>query len=318
MVHSRNTRRKIERKKKELKKRIINLEKLAHNQHMNIRTIELKHVSLEDLRRRWKLNPTELHPTLLSKSSQFQRIEINSNESIRIKGSDGGLLAYVCNINRPDLVNKLYQSIVALPNPKTYHHKGVKRSDARIWHFCVWAKYKLIPFLSKEIKDMLEDGMQFMETNREIFRIMSGILGQVAPRVFQTFQRYPLPNGLERLCGAWLGCAINHGCHDQQKTVIHRDASEAIYGYSGLISCGNYQKGGLILYELEVILELKPGDIVIFPDALINHRNEAVEGDRCSVVAFTQENVYNYWAREYNLTLERKTRKKIGVRKSKK
>ena len=66
---------------------------------------------------------------------------------------------------------------------------------------------------------------------------------------------------------------------------------------------------GLILYELELILELKPHDILIFPDVLINHSNKAIEGERHSIVAFTQENVYNYWAKEYNLTLKRKMRK---------
>ena len=278
-------------------------------QHRNIETITLPYVSLGDLRRRWKQEATELHPALLSKVSQFRRIKINTNQSIRIQGSDDGLLAYISNINRPELVDQLYKSIIALPEPKKYKHKGIMRSKARVWHFCVWAKYQLVPYLSRELRDMLDVGMQFMETNKEVFRIMSGLLGQVAPGVFQTFQRYPLPNDLNRLCGAWLGCAVNHGQSDQEKTKIHRDASEAQYGYSGLISCGNFEGAGLILYELEVILELQPGDIVIFPDALINHSNEAVKGERCSVVAFTQENVYNYWAREYNLTLRRKLRK---------
>lgn len=311
MSRSTEIKRKIKRTKTQLMKRIKNLQRMAKCQHKNVQTIKLQHVSLGDLRRRWKQKPTKLDPALLSKVPQFQRIAIDSHRSVCIKGSDDGLLAYVANINRLDLVDQLYKSIVALPDPKPYKHKGVARSDARIWHFCVWAKYKPFPFLSKELRDMWEEGMRFMETNREVFGIMSGLMGQVVPEAFKTFQRYPLPDGLFRLCGAWLGCAVNHGKSNQKKTKIHRDASGAIYGYSGLISCGNYRKGGLILYELEIVLELHPGDIVIFPDALINHNNEEVEGERCSVVAFTQENVYNYWAKKYNLTLRRKSRKKL-------
>ena len=309
MVHSQKTKKKIERTKADLKRRVKNLQKLFTIQHRNVETITLPYVSLGDLRRRWKQDETELDPALLSRISQFRRFKINADQSLCIKGSDDGLLAYVSNINRSELVDRLYESIVALPDPKRYNHKGIVRSDSRIWHFCVWAKYDKIPFLCKELRDMLDVGMGFLKMNREVFRIMSGMLGQVVPGVFKTFQRYPLPNGLERLCGAWLECAVNHGRQDQGKTKIHRDASEAQYGYSGLISCGNYEGGGLILYELEIILELQPGDIVIFPDALINHSNEPVKGERCSVVAFTQENVYNYWAREYNLTLRRKLRK---------
>ena len=87
-------------------------------QHRNIETITLLYVSLGDLHRRWKQEATELHPALLSKVSQFRRIKINTNQSIRIQGSDDGLLAYISNINRPELVDQLYKSIIALPEPK--------------------------------------------------------------------------------------------------------------------------------------------------------------------------------------------------------
>ena len=245
---------------------------------------------------------------LLGRVPSFRRIHLAPNESLCIKGSDDGLLVYVSNICRHDLMERLYQSIIALPTPDHYHYRGIKRSEYRTWHFCVWAKYSKVPFLSKELKDNFESGMKFLQDNAKVFRSLSGLLGQVAPSVFETFQLYPLPDDLERLCGAWLGCAINHGGNSPNQTNVHRDASEALYGYSGLISCGNYTGGALVLYELETILELKSGDMVIFPDALINHSNEQVQGDRCSLVAFTQENVYNYWARRYNLTLRRKMR----------
>jgi len=60
--------------------------------------------------------------------------------------------------------------------------------------------------------------------------------------------------------------------------------SEAQYGYSGLISCGNYRRGGMILWELEMVLEIEPGDVVIFPDVVITHSNEPAKGTHSSVV----------------------------------
>ncbi len=66
----------------------------------------------------------------------------------------------------------------------------------------------------------------------------------------------------------------------------------------------------MILWELEIVLEIEPGDVVIFPDAVITHSNEKAKGTRSSVVCFTQENVYSYWNRKYNLKLRRKERKK--------
>jgi len=102
---------------------------------------------------------------------------------------------------------------------------------------------------------------------------------------------------------------VNKGGNDPNQTNIHGDPSEALYGYSCLVSYGNYIEGELILYDLEIILELKAGDIILFPDAVI-HSNNAAQGRRCSVVAFTQENVYDYWNRKYNMALRRKTRGK--------
>jgi hypothetical protein len=68
---------------------------------------------------------------------------------------------------------------------------------------------------------------------------------------------------------------------------------------------------------LEIILEIEPGDVVIFPDAVITHSNEKANGARSSVVCFTQENVYSYWNREYNMKLRRKERKKKKVHRVK-
>jgi hypothetical protein len=298
---------------KTLKKRTETLSKLAARQQMNMVEMVLSHVSLGDLRRRWRQQETPLDPYLREKIKKFKRIKIPKDKPIRICGSDGGMLVYGVALNEPELVNTLFESIKALPMPKHYIFKGKKRSDYLTRHFTIWAKYSLTPFLSKEYLDDPEAAQEFFMKNEKVFRRMSAILGQCAPGVFQRFQTYPLPNGLRRLSGAWLGCAINNGGNNANQTNVHRDASEALYGYSGLISCGDYHGGGLILWELEIILETEPGDVVIFQDAVINHGNEEAEGNRSSVVCFTQENVYNYWNREYNMKLQRKEQKRKRV-----
>jgi len=96
----------------------------------------------------------------------------------------------------------LYDSIQELSPPKHYMYRGVKRSDYLVWHFCVWAKYSLIPYLSREFREHAEEGKMFFEKNEELFKKMSGIFGQAAPGVFKDFLNYPLPNGLKRLCDA--------------------------------------------------------------------------------------------------------------------
>ena len=293
-----------------LKKRTERLSKLAEHQEQKVVEIVLPYVALGDLRRRWRQRETPLDPYLLEKVKKFKRLRIPKDKPIRICGSDGGLLAYGAALNEPELMSTLFDSIKALPMAKHYKIKGKKHSEYLTRHWTIWAKYNLAPFMSRELLDDLEVAEEFLEKNKEVFRRMSGILGQCAPGVFQQFQTYPLPKGLRRLCGAWLGCAINDGGNSPNQTNIHRDASEAQYGYSGLISCGDYRGGGLILWELEIILETEPGDVVIFQDAVISHSNEEAQGNRSSVVCFTQENVYSYWNREYNMKLRRKERKR--------
>jgi hypothetical protein len=315
MVHSVQNRKKRNKRMTTLKQRTKALAELASHQMEGMVEMMLPYVALGDLRRRWRQRETPLHPALLRKFRKFQRIKIPKDKPLRISGSDGGLLVYGVALNDQELVDRLYESIQEAPTPKHYVFKGKKRSEYESWHWTGWAKYNLEPFMSREYLDAEEEADKFFKDNEEIFSRMSDILGQCAPGVFKRFQTYPLLEEVRRLCGAWMGCAINKGGNNPNQTNRHRDASEAQYGYSGLISCGDYRGGGLVLWELEIILEMECGDIVIFPDAVITHSNEKAKGVRSSVVCFTQENVYSYWNRKYNMRLRRKERKKRTVKK---
>ena len=142
-----------------------------------------------------------------------------------------------------------------------------------------------------------EESEKFIEVNKSIFQKLTNLLGQVAPGVFKELQRFPLKDGLSRQCAAWCGCVVNRLGLDAAPTTIHRDVKEPKYEYSGLICTGDFTGGGLILYDLEIVLELKPGDMLILVDSGIHHSNEQVRGRRHSVVYFTQRNMYDYWRR---------------------
>ena len=285
MTHSVRTRRKKERARKELNKRVTDLQVLVKK--VDTEVIKLSHVSLGELRKAWRQSPTDLPKELVEKVAGFQRIKVpKGGKGLIIQGSDGGLLVYSSHIDDKEMIDRyhdvtgriltdrLYDSIQELPKPENYIYRGRERSEYLVWHFCVWAKYSLLPFLSREYRAHIKEAERFFEINKGLFRKMSGILGQGAPGVFKDFLNYPLPNRLKRLCDAWLGCVVNNGGNSPNHTNIHRDASEALYGYSGMVSCGDFERGGLILYELEIILEVEAGDFVIFQDAIIHHSND--------------------------------------------
>jgi len=144
-----------------------------------------------------------------------------------------------------------------------------------------------------------EAGFTFLKDNLKLWNRLSDILGQVSPSTYRSFLRYPLPKNAERFCTAWAGCVVNLGGQDPVQTEPHRDVKESIFGFSCVIPAGNYTGGGLILYDLKMIVELAPGDVFLFPDSLIHHANEDIVGDRSSIVAFTQENLFDYWRRKY-------------------
>jgi len=141
--------------------------------------------------------------------------------------------------------------------------------------------------------------MAFLEQNTRLWVRISDILGQISPATYRRFLRYPLPGKLERFCTAFAGCVVNLGAQDPVQTAPHRDVKESIYGYSCVVPAGDYSGGALILFDLRLVVELGPGDVFFFPDSLIHHANEKVEGNRSSIVAFTQENLFHYWGRKY-------------------
>jgi len=146
---------------------------------------------------------------------------------------------------------------------------------------------------------------------------MSALLGGLAPGPFQEMQRYPLPKDKFLSCGAWAACVVNNGGNNPNETQVHRDVKESQYGYSCIVSCGDFQGGALVLHDLGYTLEMVPGDLVLFPDSLLHHSNEAAQGTRKSLVAFTQENVFDYWHREFGLVLKRKLAKEKRIQKEK-
>jgi hypothetical protein len=177
------------------------------------------------------------------------------------------------------------------------------------------------PKLTREHREHKSTHDKFLEDHRELFDTMSGLLGELAPGVFKEFQRYPLLPKEKRGSGAWSACVVNDGGNDPNQTEVHRDVKESQYGYSCVVSCGDFIGGAMILYDLEYILEMEAGDLLLFPDSLIHHSNEPAQGTRKSIVTFTQENMNDYWHRKYNMTLKRhvaKERWKLKAKEQKK
>ena len=312
MTRSVKKRKQIERRKRQLNARIKSIAQLAAKHPTDPEVVHLPHVSLGDLRRRFHPHNTGwkgLHPVLRRRLPKFKRYPLDSTRPLEVYRSDGGLLLVRDRIKDPELIKGLAESVQGLPPPKHYKFKGIKRSDYKTVHLGTWAAYAKECMITRELKDAGDKGMEFLEHNGPLWREMSRLFGQYTPGPFKQFQLYPLNQPCRRFCGAWCACVVNNGENNPNQTYAHRDVKEAQYGYSCIVSCGDFNGGALILYELQMIVEMAPGDIVLIPDSIITHSNEIAQGNRISVVTFTQENVYDYWHRKYNLTLRRQFRR---------
>ena len=92
--------------------------------------------------------------------------------------------------------------------------------------------------------------------------------------------------------GSWIIYAINIAIDDIPIEILsYHDIQGFLYGLSYLCPFGEFRDGGLILWELEAVIELERGDLFFFPDHLINHSNEKVYGIRNSIVAFMEDRI---------------------------
>jgi hypothetical protein len=303
MPHSTRKRKQIEKHKTALNKRVKNINEIMLKKNPTSHKITLPFVSLGDLRHQGR---TSLHPALICKESvsNFTCYKADSTTPLEIHGSDRGLLAYRLPGMESKYLETLHSTINNLPLlQKNTEQNSINHEPSSETQLAVWCPYSTTPVLSSEFEQHEIAHRHFIEANEKVWNRMTFSLGHVAPKVFKDVQRFPLPSGMERLCKTWCACVVNKGGVDEERTEQHRNVHEGQAGYSCLCSTGNYSGGGLILYELEAIIEMNAGDIVIFPDSLITYANEEVVGERNSVMCSTQENTLEYWATQFNTEL---------------
>jgi hypothetical protein len=138
---------------------------------------------------------------------------------------------------------------------------------------------------------------------------------ELCPTQFRELRRARLPKGMKRLADLWTGFAMNAGSEEiPVQTEPHRDYKSVFYGKSCLYPFGNFTGGGLILWDLRAVLELKAGDLFLFEDHLLTHSNEPVQGERHSVVAFMHQRVLDWHYKRF----EKRDKKKEKVKSDQK
>jgi hypothetical protein len=273
--------------------------------------VSLDHTSLGQLRLNYRPQHDKVMPHRVTHKvrreygrGEFRTIHASDRHTL-IHGFDNATLVYRVPASDSVRNETLLRSIQNLPAAITDDYdKGMDRGQFNRRHYCVWCSYAQEPFVSKQFTKDGEAAVEFMRMTEPIWEEMTTHLQALFPLAYKEFTSIPLESHLRRMCGAWMGCVVNYQDDDGETgpvvTPPHRDVKERVFGVSCLCPFGDWEGGNLILWELKLIIELRPGDLLFFPDALIHHSNEAVAvgGQRNSVVAFTQQNMFDYWKRQ--------------------
>jgi hypothetical protein len=206
----------------------------------------------------------------------------------------GVILGYRYRIPE-DLITTLTESSLKLP--PTGMDAGV-RGQYPTRHYAVWREYALEPFFSSEYQKDLPASAEWCKENVGLFKFLSNGLRMISPQTYARYggaRRHLEEAGLEPLCGIWFGVAVNQGVTGDTKT--HQDWGD--YGYNCVVPWGEYQGGGLILWQLKIVVELRPGDAFFFMGSLIAHNVRGVEGIRNSIDLFCHHTVLS-WKDRYN------------------
>ncbi|KAI9854654.1 MAG: hypothetical protein M1824_000240 [Vezdaea acicularis] len=171
------------------------------------------------------------------------------------------------------------------------------RGSFMVRHYAAWADYMPEPKSSKEYRDQLPYSKEFLDNNQSLFNRLSDDLRLIYPTMYTKYKSVQkfYPEGVRSLAGVWHGIAVNQGQDDAEGTGTHQDWQDYYYGFNTVLPYGTYTGGALILWQLGVIYELQPGDVIMFFGALIAHNTEGVTaGERNSVDLFVHKSTLDW------------------------
>ncbi|OBT38905.1 hypothetical protein VE00_10779 [Pseudogymnoascus sp. WSF 3629] len=216
---------------------------------------------------------------------------------LEIKDQSGVTVAYRLRLPTK-LSARLCESEALIPPVKASSHARGETSNR---HWAVWKPYMPMPCYSSEyVRDRFQGGDEWLQENSGLFQYLSDVvLRNLNPLMYDKFRgvRASLPPGLEPLCGAWLGCAINQGQTNDGKP--HIDTNDYAFGYNVVTTWGTFTSSRLLLWQVSQSIELQPGDAVLFFGRLFTHNAiNIVGGERNVVDAFCHSNIFSWHAKQ--------------------
>ncbi|RPB18298.1 hypothetical protein L211DRAFT_767917, partial [Terfezia boudieri ATCC MYA-4762] len=127
----------------------------------------------------------------------------------------------------------------------------------------------------------------WIERNKSLWRYLRDCLKLIFPEAYNKLTNITLPDPLQLLYYPWSGAAINQQMTPNSILQHHQDWKDIHSAPNAVVPYGDYDRGDLVLWQAK-ILELRPGDALLFMGSLICHGNTKItRGVRNSVNLFT-------------------------------
>ena len=191
------------------------------------------------------------------------------------------------------------------------------RGAHRVQHLAMWADYgdDSKPRISKDMRwlDRKHNGAgrEFVKENEELIKMVTNdhmfLVPQEHARAVNAAKKIKKEFGIEPLFLGWYGAAVIQGMNGEEASEVHRDMKD--YGLSCVVPFGDYDGGDLVLVQLGVKVELRPGDVFFFRSSIVAHQVEEVIGVRGALTLFTHANTFAWADRTKALDREKLQKK---------
>jgi hypothetical protein len=238
-------------------------------------------VLFEDL---WKAARTGNHRQYLAEvtSQYWQQFPVleSDNKHLRIEDKRGHLLAYRLRIPASYTQTLDDTDYLIPPMPPKKHQRGITVNR----HWGLWKKYVKEPRLTSDYYRDLPYSQQWLDANQGLFQHLSDILRLLEPEMYVRYNsiRPFLPAEVQPACGAWYACAVNQGMTSDG--IAHFDHSDYYCGLNAITGWGDFTRAKLILWQLGLAVENKPGDAVLFLGRILTHNSVDIQGGARSMV----------------------------------
>lgn len=195
------------------------------------------------------------------------------------------------------------------PSPNDIRHEEniddlrARLGSAGIYHFCYWyeqARQKYgDPIMSTDVVShgthRFEEVVRFFEAIAPIQQVISILMHAMDPfaygKFYNNFQKtatqssWKLFGTSRRSCYHGLALLINLTVRP------HRDKNDTTTGWTAMTCEGNFTGGLLVVPELGVKINFRPGDVIFLRASMLEHYLEDWEGRRSSLVFLTHADV---------------------------